>query len=168
MDSSCACYVSNGDIGRVLKSVTCFWPKSIPTMGHRPPSVSCRILCRSLNVLLCRCVRNLAVNLHFPRMCVLLRGEWHLVHMREGPNFLRHRWTWTPHMTYSVSRLARYGAFECACMMWSAPSSLSIYISIYPSIYLSIYLPIYNNNHNFYNNNNWFIQHPGKKYDKRN
>ena len=27
-------------IGISLKSVTGFWPRSIPTMGHRPPSVS--------------------------------------------------------------------------------------------------------------------------------
>ena len=28
------------------------------------------------------------------------------------------------HMTSSASRLARYGASKCACMMWSAPRSL--------------------------------------------
>ena len=40
MGSSCADSVSNGGICRDLKSVTSFWPRSIPTMGHRPPLVS--------------------------------------------------------------------------------------------------------------------------------
>jgi len=125
MDSSCAGLVSDGGICRVLKSVTGFGPRSIPTMGHRPPSVSCKSWCRSLNALLCRCVRNLATNLHPHKMCVLVRGERHLVHVREGPNFLRQRWTLTPHMTSSTSRLAQYEASECACMLWSAPRSLA-------------------------------------------
>ncbi len=34
-------------------------------------------------------------------------------------------YVYPPYMTSSASRLARYGASECACMLWSAPSSLA-------------------------------------------
>ena len=38
-------------------------------------------------MLLCRLVLSLDVVLHPPRMCVLLSGEWHFVHVSVGPCF---------------------------------------------------------------------------------
>ena len=57
--------------------------------------------------MLCRLILSLDVLLHPPRMCVLLSGEWHFVHVSVGPCFLLHLCTYTPHATSSESRRAR-------------------------------------------------------------
>ena len=43
--------------------------------------------CGSRKVLLCRLVLSFAVYLQPPRMCVLSRGSWHLVHVSVDPFF---------------------------------------------------------------------------------
>ncbi len=92
---------------RLLKSVTGLCPRYAHRMGHRPPSVFCSYLSRSLKVILWRFILSLAVNLHPPSMCVFVRVDWHLVHMRDGLCFLLHMWICTPHATSNESRLAR-------------------------------------------------------------
>jgi hypothetical protein len=80
--------------GIFLKSVTDFWPKSTPRIGHLPPSDFRKSVCSIVNVLLFRLVLNSEVNLHPPSMyvCVLVRGDWYLVQVREGPCFRLHLW----------------------------------------------------------------------------
>ena len=68
----------------LLKSVGGLCPRSAYRMGHRPPLDFCRCWFRSLKVLLWRLILSLSVNLQPPRMCVLVTGDWHLVHMRDG------------------------------------------------------------------------------------
>ncbi len=82
-------------------------PRSAHRMGHRPPLDFCGCWIRSLKVLLWRLILSLAVNLQPPRMCVLVSGDWHFVHMRDGLCFLLHLWICTPHATSSESLLAR-------------------------------------------------------------
>ena len=91
----------------VVKSFMGVLPRSMPIIGHLPPFVFCRSLCRSRKVLLCRLVLSLDVVLHPPRMCVLFSGEWHFVQVSVGPCFLLHLCTWTPQATSSESRRAR-------------------------------------------------------------
>ena len=64
---------------RVVKSFIGVFPRSTPTIGHLPPFVVCRSSWRRRKVLLCRFILSLAVDLHPPRMCVLLSGECHFV-----------------------------------------------------------------------------------------
>ncbi len=52
----------------VLKSLTVLVPRSMLTMGHLPPLCFSSCSCRSLNVLLCRDVRSLALCLHPPNI----------------------------------------------------------------------------------------------------
>ena len=104
---------------RLLKSVTGLLPRSAHRMGHRPPLDLCRCWSSSLNVPLGRLLRSLAVNLHPPRMCVFVSGDWYLVHMRDGPCVLLHLWMRTVHATSSESLLARKSAVEYACIVWS-------------------------------------------------
>ena len=104
----------------LLKSVTDLWPKSAHRIGQRPPLNFFRCWSRSLNVVLWRLVRSLAVNLQQPRMCVFVSGDWHLVHMRDdGLCFLLHLWMCTPHATSSESLLARKVSVEYAWIVWS-------------------------------------------------
>ncbi len=110
---------------RLVKSVTCLWPRSAHSMGHLPPFDFCRCWRRSLNVLLCRLILSLAVNLHPPNIWVFVSGACHLVQTRTGLCFLLHLWIWTPHATSRESLLARYGAVEYACIVWSAPLVLA-------------------------------------------
>ena len=63
----------------VLKSLTVLLPRSILIIGHLPPLCFSNCSCSSLNVLLCRDIRSLAVCVHPPRRCVLVRGWLHLV-----------------------------------------------------------------------------------------
>ena len=97
---------------RVVKSLFGVLPRSTPTIGHLPPFVVCRSLWRSRKLLLCRLVLSLDVVLHPPRMCVLLRCEWHFVHVSVGPCFLLNLCTCTPQATSSESWRARSGAYE--------------------------------------------------------
>jgi hypothetical protein len=94
----------------LLKSMTGLWPESSHRMGHRLPLDLCRCRSSSLNVLLWRLVRSLAMNLQPPRMCVFVSGDWHFVHIRDGLCFVLHLWMCTPHATCSESVLARKGA----------------------------------------------------------
>ena len=94
---------------RFVKSVTGLWPRSAHSIGHLPPFDFCRCWRRSLNVLLCRLILSLAVNLHPPNIWVFVSGAWHLVQIRDGLCFLLHLWIWTPQATSSESLLARYG-----------------------------------------------------------
>jgi hypothetical protein len=50
------------------------FPRSMLTIGHLPPLYFSNCSCRSLNVLLCRDVRNFAWYLQPPRRCVLVKG----------------------------------------------------------------------------------------------
>ena len=59
---------------RVVKSVTGLWPRSAHKMGHRPPFDFCRSCSRSWNVLLCRLIPSLALNLQPLDVCVRERG----------------------------------------------------------------------------------------------
>ena len=59
------------------------------------------------------------MNLHPPRMCVFVSGDWHLVQMRDGLCFRLHLCICTPHATSNESLLSRYGAVEYACIVWS-------------------------------------------------
>ncbi len=67
-----------------LKSFTVLLPRSILIIGHRPPLCFSSCSCSSLDVLLCLDIRSLAVCVHPPRRCVLVRGWLHLVHS-SGP-----------------------------------------------------------------------------------
>ena len=60
---------------KLLKSVTGLLPMSEHRMGHLPPFDFCRCWRRSLNVLLCRLIMSLAVNLQPPSMCVFVSGD---------------------------------------------------------------------------------------------
>ena len=116
--------VSMSDL-KLVKSVTGLCPRFVQRMGHLPPFDFCSCWSRSLNVLLWRLILSLAVNLHPPRMWVLVSGDWHLVHMRFGLCFLLHLCICTPQATSSESLLARYGAVEYACIVWSDPVVLA-------------------------------------------
>ncbi len=59
----------------------------------------------------------LTLYLQPPRMCVLVSGDWHFVHMRDGLCFLLHLRMYTTHATFSESLLARKGAVEYACIV---------------------------------------------------
>jgi hypothetical protein len=98
--------VSMPDV-QLLKSVTGLCPKYAHRMGHRPPFDFCRCWRRSLKVLLWRLILSLAVNLQPPRMWVLVSGDCHLVHMRDGLCFLLHLCICTPQATSNESLLAR-------------------------------------------------------------
>ena len=65
-----------------------------------------------MNVLLCRGVLNVEVNLQPLGMYVLVRGDWHLEQVSEEPCFRRHLCTRASHMTYNAWRRALYGVFE--------------------------------------------------------
>ena len=110
---------------RLLKSVTGLWPRSAHRMDHRPPFDFCRSWSRSRNVLLWRLILSLAVSLQSPSKCVLVSGDWHLVHMRDGLCFLLHLWMCIPHATSSKSLLARKGSAEYACLVWFEPVVLA-------------------------------------------
>jgi hypothetical protein len=97
---------------RLRKSVTGCLPRSIPTVGHRPPFDFCSSWFSNRKVLLCRFVLSIAVCLHPPRRCVLLRGAWHLEHVVVGPFLRLHLCTCTPHATSKASRRALYGDVE--------------------------------------------------------
>ena len=58
-------------------------------------------------MLLCCLVLSFDVVLHPPRMCVLLSGEWHFVHVSVIPYFLLYMCTCTPQATSSESLRAR-------------------------------------------------------------
>ena len=68
----------------VLKSLPVLLPRSILMIGHLPPLRFSNCSCRSLNVLLWRDVRSLALCLHPPKRCVFVRGWLHLV-QSSGP-----------------------------------------------------------------------------------
>ena len=64
-----------------------------------------------------------------PMMCVIVRGDWHFVHMRDGMCFLLHLWMCTPHATFSESLLDRKGtvdSVEYAGIVWSDPEVLAL------------------------------------------
>ncbi len=63
----------------VLKSLTVLLPRSMLTIGNLPPLCFSNCSCRSLDVLLCRDMRRLAMCMHPPRRWVLVRGWLHLV-----------------------------------------------------------------------------------------
>ncbi len=77
-------------------------------------------------MLLWRLVLNLTVYLQPPKMCVFVSEDWNLVHIRDVLCFLLHLWMHTPHATSSESRLARKGAVEYACIVWSDPVVLAL------------------------------------------
>ena len=108
------------------KSVTGRFPRSTPMTGHRPPFDFCSSWWSNRKVLLCLFVLSIAVYLHPPRRCVLLRGAWHFEQVGVGPVLRLHLCTCTPHATSRASRRARYGDVEYACIEWSAPLSLAI------------------------------------------
>jgi hypothetical protein len=110
---------------RLLKSVTGLGSKSAHKMSHRPPFNFCRSWSRSRNVLLWRLIRSLAVNRQLPSMCMFVSGDWHLRHMRDVLYFLLHLWMCTPHATSKESLLARKGAIDYACIVWSDPVALA-------------------------------------------
>ncbi len=60
---------------KLVKSVTVLCPISAHRIGHQPPFDFRRFWRRSLKVLLCCLILSLAVNLHPPRMCVLVSGD---------------------------------------------------------------------------------------------
>jgi len=68
----------------------CLLPRSIPTIGHLLPFEVWSNLCRSRKALSCLLIVSLYVDLHPPRIHVLLIDEWHFVHMSVGPCFLLH------------------------------------------------------------------------------
>jgi len=67
---------------RFVKSMVGLLPRSITTIGHLPSFEAWSKLCRSKKVLLSYLILSMDVNLHPPRMCVLLIGEWYLVHVK--------------------------------------------------------------------------------------
>ncbi len=75
------------------------------------------------------------MNLQPSSLCVLARGDWHLVHMKDKMCFLLYLWIYTPHATSSQSLLARKGAVEYAWIMWSEPLVLASF-TICPYILL--------------------------------
>ena len=75
---------------RFVKSMLGLSPRSIPINGHLPLLEVCSSLCRSRKVLLYLLILSLGLDLHPPRMCVLLIGEWHFVRVSVGPCFLLH------------------------------------------------------------------------------
>ena len=107
------------------KSVTWCFPRYTPMTSHRPPFDFCSSWWSNRKVLLCLFVLNIAVCLHPPRRCVLLRGAWHFEQVGVGPFLRLHLCTCTPHATSRASRRARYGDVEYACMVWSAPFCLA-------------------------------------------
>jgi hypothetical protein len=76
--------------GYIFEVETGFLSRSTPRIGQRPPYCFCNNWCRSVNVLSCRCVLNLEVNLQPPSMGVLVKGDWQLGHVSDGPCFRRH------------------------------------------------------------------------------
>jgi len=131
MSRLCECEGVSTLAVRLLKSETGLWPRSAHSMGHRPLFDFYRCRSRSLKVLLWRLVLSLAVNLQPPSMWVFVRGDWHLVHMRDGLCFLLHLWMCTPHATSSESLLARKGVVEYAWIVWSEPLVLASF-KIFP------------------------------------
>ena len=103
---SCGAGSSVISCGSVVKSLVGVFPRSRPIIGHLPPFMVCRSLWSSRKVMLCRLILSLDVDLHPPRMCVLLSGEWHFEHVSVGPCFLLHMCTCTPQATSSESRRA--------------------------------------------------------------
>ena len=77
-------------------------------------------------MMLWRLVLSLVVYRHPPSICVLMRGDWHLVHLKDEPYFRWHLWMCTLQANSKESHLARYGALEYVWMMWSAPDSLAL------------------------------------------
>ena len=104
---------------RLRKSVTGLRSKPAQRMGQRLPFDFCRSWSSSRKVLLWRLVLSLTVNLQPPRMCAFVSGDRHLVHVMDGLCFLLHLWMCTSHVTSSESLLARKGAIEHACIVWS-------------------------------------------------
>ena len=93
-------------IVRSLKSVADLCPSFAHGMSHLPPFDFCSSCSRRLNVLLWRFILSLAVNLQPPSIWVFVRGDWHLVHIRDAPCFFLYMWICTPHATSSDSLLA--------------------------------------------------------------
>ena len=77
-------------------------------------------------MLLWRLTLSLVVYLQPPRMCVLVSGDWHFVHMRDGLCFILHLWMCTPHATSKESLLARKGAMKYAWIVWSDREVLAL------------------------------------------
>jgi len=78
---------------RFMRSIIGLSPRSTPTIGHLPPLEFCSSFCRSRKVLLCLLILNVYMDLHPQRMCVMLIGEWHFVHVNVSPCFLLHLYT---------------------------------------------------------------------------
>ncbi len=70
-------------------------------------------------------VLSLAVNLQPPSLCVLVSGDWHLVHMWVVLCFLLHMWMCTPHAPSKESLLDWKGDVEYAWIVRSDPVVLA-------------------------------------------
>jgi len=102
----------------ILKSSMVLFSRSIMNIAHVPPLCFSNCSWSSLNVLLCLDVRNLVLDLHPPRRCVLVSGWLYLVHSI-GPcqlYFFLHLYTCDPRATSYTPRLDLYGDCENACM----------------------------------------------------
>ena len=128
---ACSVVLSRDDIISIcvwdLKSLMVWFPKSILSIDHLPPSCFFSWSWSSLNMMLCLNVRSLALDLYPPKRCVLVSGWLHMVHIF-GPcelYFFLHLYTCDPYATSFALRLDLYGDCEYTCMLNSVPVSLA-------------------------------------------